>query len=115
MGEEFECMNYSQHNIWKCVIKAAMNRNIKLSRPFLLRDVLHDHHDNHLLLDVLLAVSRKSQEKCAKKRRKKLGVAVVLLANVFFWGVGNVRIWGVVNVRLANNLTLFKSLFRVFN
>ena len=30
-----------------------MNRNIKLSRPFLLRDVLHDHHDNHLLLDVL--------------------------------------------------------------
>ena len=27
--------------------------NIKLSRPFLLRDVLHDLHDNHLLLDVL--------------------------------------------------------------
>ena len=40
------------------------------------------------------AVSRKSQEKCAKKRRKKLGVAVVLLANVWFLGVGNVRIWG---------------------
>ena len=35
------------------VIQAAMNRNIKLSRPFLLRDILHDHHDNHLLLDVL--------------------------------------------------------------
>ena len=40
-------------------------------------------------------------------------MAVVLLANVFFWGGGkcpnlgvvNVRILGVVNVRLANNLT----------
>ena len=32
------------------------------------------------------AVSRKSQEKCAKKRRKKLGVAVVPLAIVFFGG-----------------------------
>ena len=40
-------------------------------------------------------------------------MAVVLLANVFFWGVGkcpnlggvNVRILGVVNVRLANSLT----------
>ena len=30
-----------------------MNRNIKLRRPLPLRDVLHDHHDNHLLLDVL--------------------------------------------------------------
>ena len=28
-------------------------RNIKLSRPLLLRDILHDHHDNHLLLDAL--------------------------------------------------------------
>ena len=42
-----------------------------------------------------------------------MGVAVVLLANVFFFGGGkcpnlgvvNVRILGVVNVRLANNLT----------
>ena len=49
-----------------------------------------------------------------QKKKKKLGVAVVLLANVFFWGGGkcpnlgvvNVRILGVVNVRLANNLTL---------
>ena len=47
-----------------------------------------------------------------KKEEKKLGVAVVLLANVFFGGgkcpnlgVVNVRILGVVNVRLANNLT----------
>ena len=39
-------------------------------------------------------------------------MAVVLLANVFFWGgkrpnlgVVNVRILGVVNVCLANNLT----------
>merc|ERR1711973_874548 len=55
----------------------------------LLLDVLHDHLVKHLLLPilvVLLAVSRKSQEKCTKKRRKKLGVAVVLLANVFFGG-----------------------------
>merc|ERR1712117_459179 len=60
-----------------------------------LLDVLHDQLVKHLLLDVLhdhlvkhllLPVSRKSQEKCAKKRRKKLGVAVVLLANVFFGG-----------------------------
>ena len=54
-----------------------------------LLDVLHDHLVKHLLLPilvVLLAVSRKSQEKCAKERRKKLGGAVVLLANVFFWG-----------------------------
>ena len=43
-----------------------------------------------------------------------MGVAVVLLANVFFWGgkcpnlgVVNVQILGVVNVRLANNLTPF--------
>ena len=41
-----------------------------------------------------------------------MGVAVVLLANVFFGGgkcpnlgVVNVQILGVVNVRLANNLT----------
>ena len=47
-----------------------------------------------------------------KREEKKLGVAVVLLANVFFGGgkcpnlgVVNVRILGVVNVRLANNLT----------
>ena len=45
-----------------------------------------------------------------KKREKKLGVAVVLLANVFFeggkclnLGVVNVRILGVVNVPLAND------------
>ena len=64
--------------------------------------------------------SKKPRKVRQKKRRKKLGVAVVLLANVFFlgWemaefgggkcpnlGVGNVRILGVVNVRLANNLT----------
>ena len=63
----------------------------------LLLDVLHDHLVKHLLLPilvVLLAVSQKSQEKCAKKRRKKLGVAVVLLANFWFLGMGNVRIWG---------------------
>ena len=35
---------------------------------------------------VALSQKRKSQEKCAKKEEKKLGVAVVLLANVFFWG-----------------------------
>ena len=45
-----------------------------------------------------------------------MGVAVVLLANVFFGGgkcpnlgVVNVRILGVVNVRLANNLTPLRS------
>ena len=45
-----------------------------------------------------------------------MGVAVVLLANVFFGGgkcpnlgVVNVRISGVVNVRLANNLTPSKG------
>ena len=45
-----------------------------------------------------------------KKRRKKLWVAVVLLANCFFGGgkcpnlgVVNVRILGVVNVLLAND------------
>ena len=49
-----------------------------------------------------------------KKREKKLGVAVVLLANVFFegWecpnlGVVNVRILGVVNVLLANDSQSF--------
>ena len=30
-----------------------MDRNLKLSRPFLFYDVLQDHHDNQLLLDVL--------------------------------------------------------------
>ena len=47
-----------------------------------------------------------------------MGAAVVLLANVFFGGVGNVRIWGVVNVRilgvvnvlLANNSQSIKSI-----
>ena len=85
------------------MIQAAMNRNIKLSRPLLLRDILHDHHDNHLLLDVLhdhlikhlllpiLDVLHELQVEKAKKsapekEEKKLGVAVVLLANVFFWG-----------------------------
>ena len=65
-----------------------------------LLDVLHDHLVKHLLLPilvVLLAVSRKSQEKCAKKRRKNLGVAVVLLVNVFFGG-GKCLNLGVVNV-----------------
>ena len=46
-----------------------------------------------------------------QKKKKKLGVAVVLLANVFFGGGGkcpnlgvvNVRILGVVNVLLAND------------
>ena len=46
-----------------------------------------------------------------------MGVAVVLLANVFFGGgkcpnlgVVNLRILGVVNVRLANNLTPYQLL-----
>ena len=68
-----------------------------------------------------MSCKSKKPKKCAKKEKKeKLGVAVVLLANVFFWGwemsefgggkcpnlgVVNVRILGVVNVRLANNLT----------
>ena len=50
-------------------------------------------------------------------------MAVVLLANVFFWGGGNclnlgvvnVRILGVVNVRLANNLTPKKHICRSRN
>ena len=61
------------------------------------------------------AVSRKSQEKCAKKRRKKIGGGSCPPGKCFFLGGGkcpnlgvvNVRILGVVNVRLANNLTPF--------
>ena len=124
----------------KCMIQAAMNRNIKLCWPLLFLDQLLGHlHDYDALLPSRWpfppppstwcapwparqapptwcapwppchapstwcapwpprqapspshpwcppwAVSRKSQEKCAKKR-KKMGVAVVLLANVFFW------------------------------
>ena len=52
-----------------------------------------------------MSCKSKKPRKVRKKRRKKMGVAVVLLANVRFLGVVNVRILGVVNVRLANNLT----------
>ena len=52
-----------------------------------------------------------------QKKKKKLGVAVVLLANVFFGGgkcpnlgVVNVRILGVVNVLLANDSQSFQIL-----
>ena len=59
-----------------------------------------------------MSCKSKKPRKVRQKRRKKMGVAVVLLANVFFgggkcpnFGVVNVGILGVVNVRLANNLT----------
>ena len=51
----------------------------------------------------------------------KFGVAVVLLANVWFLGVGNlgvvnVRILGVINVLLANNSQSFENTaFRSFS
>ena len=58
--------------------------------------------------------SKKPKKNAPKKEEKKLGVAVVLLANVFFGGgkcpnlgVVNVRILGVVNVLLANDSQSF--------
>merc|ERR1711928_304339 len=41
-----------------------------------------------------MSCKSKKPRKVRQKKRKKLGVAVVLLANVFFLGVLNVRIWG---------------------
>ena len=53
-----------------------------------LLDVLHDHLVKHLLpiLDVLHELYVEKAKKSAPKKEKKLGVVVVLLANVFFGG-----------------------------
>merc|ERR1712223_1321262 len=54
-----------------------------------LLDVLHDHLVKHLLLPILDVLHElqveKAKKSAPKKEEKKLGVAVVLLGNVFFW------------------------------
>ena len=59
---------------------------------------------------IALLCKSKKPRKMRQKKKKKMGVAVVLLANVFLGGgkcpnlgVVNVRILGVVNVLLAND------------
>merc|ERR1711952_87124 len=94
-----------------------------LFHRLLLRDILHDHHDNHFLLDVLhdhlvthllldvlhdhlikhlllpiLDVLHELYVEKAKKNKpkkeKKIGGGSCPPGKCFFLGVGNVRIWG---------------------
>ncbi len=55
-----------------------------------LLDVLHDHLVKHLLLPILDVLHElyveKAKKSAPKKEEKNWGMAVVLLANVFFWG-----------------------------
>ena len=62
----------------------------------LLLDVLHDHTVKHLLLPILDVL----QEKWARKKEKKLGVAVVLFGKCTFFGGGKCPNLGVANVRI---------------
>ena len=71
-------------------------------------DILHDFHDNHILLDVLhdhlvkhllrpiLDVLHESKKprKVRQKKKKKLGFGSCPPGKCTVWGLVNVRIWG---------------------